>query len=1290
MGNAQVKASASFAGKQRGKLSKSVHWSHAERPPPPGKPRLVPGTPHSQAGVVTIRWDPPPRHGGAPVTGYLVEHRRAGTPHWVRSTPAPTLRPEAALSGLEPGWRYQFRVSAESAAGRSEPGELSEPLTVTLDRPQAQPPLFTAELRDAVALENDKVEFVVQFRGTPAPAISWFKDGFEIFSSRRMKVVTEAEQSSLVIFQAAFSDEGEFKCAATNRVGHAVTRCKLRLEAPPRIRLPRQYEDGLLFERDEVIRLKVSVLGRPLPRVTWHHNGEPVAFGGRHEVVNTERGSQLRVAEARRSDRGEYLVRATSRLGEDHAAVLVTVTDIPHPPGKVKVVSALGRSVTLSWSEPDDDGGCKIGNYIVEYYRLGWNVWLKAATCRQLSTILGDLIEGSEYKFRVKAENPYGVSEPSEESDTVFIPDPKRGLMDPPAKRATLERDVPLIPGGRATTSEDHLPTVPREPVAKRSASLTRADDQNKQTLVIDITGKRGNLKAMSPAGKPDVPENLGDAIRRSEVKKPPSSAIDTNKVSSEKPNALRSSATGSGAAKSENNRDGDSVVPVKPVRTAHGAKEAARGVSTWGSAAAAAAPAAAVPAGRVDDDSRPLTVVQHENENDRLARRRELVRRGSSQGPREQDDRLVHGSSELMLLLVPQEEGQKEQRTPRDSEERLVRAAAGAAAAAAVLEREESVAPPMSLSAPELGGEDPAAGGGGDPGGPLRNAVSSTELLHDRANARFFQEAEQRRMLRDRERAEQQQRQARTLVAARAPPPHQHPLHRQATDTSEEAMEEDSLEESDESADERDFEAEENRAWRSRLQRGLADRLDDEEDTYHPPRVLAAAPAPAPVAVPAPAAAPADAKAPPAAPAQTAWERVNGALPQQQQKQPPQETALQNREAQAAASEDKERAEEEEDEREDEEAQLRAAAEAARRRRIAMASRQASLEEEAAMRQAVSSHYGELISDLASRRSLRPRAYAALLDADQLKAAADDAERRQASPVPEEDSAEAGEDRAEEEAPPEHELKGILKSAKVAEPATPAVARAPPRRMSSEESGPAEEEEEEEVQQRFREDTPVVRERLGGASPLRSLGRSPLLLHQLGRSRSSEDSYSYDDDEDAGPATVPARYHLLEEEEGGREPAPMHRDDGAPLRIPARALARSSSREESEDADPERVYRERLEQLRREQREWEARRRREEQLWELRRRQLQLLQPQAPPPPEVVRRRVRSWFEFLSDAALLGVACWLYLFVDELLVVPLLVFLVYGQLSAAVRRRLPRLPRLPFRRRQPAPPQDQ
>lgn len=169
--------------------------------------------------------------------------------------------------------------------------------------------------------------------------------------------------------------------------------------APPRLRLPRQYEDGLLFEQDETIRLKVSLAGRPTPIIIWYHDGELISKDTRHifEVMDGE--SVLKIPDAKRSDRGEYTVKVTNKLGEDIASFLVTVTggnikyllfkfyivssiiyyffelsilstDRPAAPGKVAVAMTLGRSVTLSWKEPEDDGGCKIGTYIIEYYRV--------------------------------------------------------------------------------------------------------------------------------------------------------------------------------------------------------------------------------------------------------------------------------------------------------------------------------------------------------------------------------------------------------------------------------------------------------------------------------------------------------------------------------------------------------------------------------------------------------------------------------------------------------------------------------------------------------------------------------------------------------------------------------------------------------------------------------------------------------------------------------------------------------------------------------------------------------
>jgi len=70
----------------------------------------------------------------------------------------------------------------------------------------------------------------VEFEGTPTPKISWYKDGFELFSNRRQRVNTDNGMSTLYIHQAEYSDEGEIKCSATNRAGHAITKARLRLE----------------------------------------------------------------------------------------------------------------------------------------------------------------------------------------------------------------------------------------------------------------------------------------------------------------------------------------------------------------------------------------------------------------------------------------------------------------------------------------------------------------------------------------------------------------------------------------------------------------------------------------------------------------------------------------------------------------------------------------------------------------------------------------------------------------------------------------------------------------------------------------------------------------------------------------------------------------------------------------------------------------------------------------------------------------------------------------------------
>ena len=103
----------------------------------------------------------------------------------------------------------------------------------------------------------------------------------------------------------------------------------------------------------------------------------------------------------------------------------VLSTEAPQAPASPPVVSQLStRSLVLSWGGPNYDGGSAILGYVVEMRAEGlgqagdWSV--VANRCMSTSLRVRSGLEPQVlYRFRVRAYNYSGASEPSEESALV-------------------------------------------------------------------------------------------------------------------------------------------------------------------------------------------------------------------------------------------------------------------------------------------------------------------------------------------------------------------------------------------------------------------------------------------------------------------------------------------------------------------------------------------------------------------------------------------------------------------------------------------------------------------------------------------------------------------------------------------------------------------------------------------------------------------------------------------------------------------------------------------------------
>ncbi len=230
---------------------------------------------------------------------------------------------------------------------------------------------------------------------------------------------------------------------------------------PPRIE--RKQLKDITLSVGEMLKFEGNVIGEPPADVTWKKEDRIIETTRDKSlmITNVPYNTKLIIKSCKRSDQGEYTVLAENSVGKDKVIVNLTVLDKPGAPeGPLKASDVHSDGCTLKWKRPKDDGGSPIDYYQVEKLDPDTGLWIPCGRSQDTTLPVKGLKSKKKYKFRVKAVNPEGESEPLNGEEEIEAKEPfeepgaprNLELVDYDADSVDLKWEPPKDTGGAEVT----------------------------------------------------------------------------------------------------------------------------------------------------------------------------------------------------------------------------------------------------------------------------------------------------------------------------------------------------------------------------------------------------------------------------------------------------------------------------------------------------------------------------------------------------------------------------------------------------------------------------------------------------------------------------------------------------------------------------------------------------------------------------------------------------------------------------------------------------------------------
>lgn len=202
-------------------------------------------------------------------------------------------------------------------------------------------------------------------------------------------------------------------------------------------RIDRTNLNPLVVKAGLPISLDIKVFGEPPATIQWLFKDAEITNDDNLRIDNVDYNTKFFIMRARRPQSGKYDIIAKNEVGEDHAEIDITILGKPSTPrGPLEASEINKHGCKLSWKKPEDDGGAPIDHYEIEKLDPLTGQWVPCGKSTGPEATITGLQEGKPYKFRVRAVNKEGESEPLETESTIVAKNPfdepgKPGRPDP-------------------------------------------------------------------------------------------------------------------------------------------------------------------------------------------------------------------------------------------------------------------------------------------------------------------------------------------------------------------------------------------------------------------------------------------------------------------------------------------------------------------------------------------------------------------------------------------------------------------------------------------------------------------------------------------------------------------------------------------------------------------------------------------------------------------------------------------------------------------------------------------